>query len=283
MYLYFFQVVAGDTCARCRARLPSEESFLTHMARHHPTLPAPCVVCRQTLASEAEARLHARFHLRPAEDEQRCAICLRALTESEAGEGARACSACYARHAAPRPPQTADHDCRLCRRALGSPTRLQAHLIEHTFAGISAFTCYLCSAVFTSAAGLQRHLPEHAAAPKPFDCGRCGMKFFFRAELDNHAFVHLEEAEIAQRAFYEAYARGAASAWAALAPPESAPQAQAPASTPSMAEVKREPEIKEERNNDEYIEVSSPPPPIPPQASSPSPPPVVKQEKPDED
>ncbi|CAH0405359.1 unnamed protein product [Chilo suppressalis] len=278
------KVVAGDTCARCRARLPSEESFLTHMARHHPTLPAPCVVCRQTLASEAEARLHARFHLRPAEDEQRCAICLRALTESETGEGARACSSCYARHAAPHPPPPADHDCRLCRRTLGSPTRLQAHLIEHTFAGISAFTCYLCSAVFTSAAGLQRHLPEHAAAPKPFDCGRCGMKFFFRAELDNHAFVHLEEAEIAQRAFYEAYARGAASAWAALAPPEAVPQAaQIPPPVPPLAEVKREPDIKEERNTDEYIEVASPPPAPPPEVPNPSPPLVVKEEKPDED
>ncbi|XP_059051121.1 zinc finger protein 423 homolog isoform X1 [Achroia grisella] len=274
------KVVAGDTCARCRARLPSEESFLTHMARHHPALPAPCVVCRQTLASEAEARLHARFHLRPAEDEQRCAICLRALPEGESGEGARACSACYARHAAPRPPPPADHDCRLCRRALGSPTRLQAHLIEHTFAGIDTFTCYLCRAVFTSAVGLQRHLPEHADVPRPFDCGRCGLKFFFRAERDNHAFVHLEEAEIAQRAFYEAYARGAASAWAALAPPESSQ-----VTTPTTVEVKQEPEVKEERNNDEYIEVSSPPPaaPVPPPPVNESPPAVVKQEKPDDD
>lgn len=253
------------------------------MARHHPALPAPCVVCRQTLASEAEARLHARFHLRTSGDEKRCAICLRALPEGEAGgEGARACSSCYARHAAPtapRPPLPTEHDCRLCRRALGSPTRLQAHLIEHTFAGIGAFTCYLCSAVFTSASGLQRHLPEHAAAPRPYDCARCGLKFFFRAELDNHAFVHLEEAEIAQRAFYEAYARGAA--WAALAPQEPPP----PVSTPSQPvdpQIKNEPEIKEERNNDEYIEVASPPPPpLPP--AVPTPPPVVKQEKPDAD
>lgn len=248
------------------------------MARHHPALPAPCVVCRQTLASEAEARLHARFHLRPNEDEQRCAICLQALPENESGEGARACSTCYARHATPRPPPPADHDCKLCRRVLGSPTRLQAHLIEHTFAGIGAFTCYLCSAVFTSAAGLQRHLPEHATAPRPYDCGRCGHKFFFRAELDNHAFIHLEEAEIAQRAFYEAYARGAASAWAALAPTEPSPTI---SSAPPSSDMKREPEIKEERN-DEYIEVSSPPPPAPPPAA-PTPPPVVKQEKPDED
>ncbi|XP_041975177.1 zinc finger protein 423 homolog [Aricia agestis] len=273
------KVIAGDICARCRSRLPSEEAFLSHMARHHPTLPAPCVICRQTLASEGEARLHARFHLRPNEDEQRCAICLRALTDSEAGDGARACSSCYARHATPRPPPPADHDCRLCRRALGSPTRLQAHLIEHTFAGIGAFTCYLCSAMFTSAAGLQRHLPEHAAAPRPYDCNRCGLKFFFRAELDNHAFVHLEEAEIAQRAFYEAYARGAVSAWAALQPPEPPPQPPVPSPSQPEVPVKQEPEIKEERQ-DEYIEVSSPPPP---QETPPSPKPVVKQEKPDEE
>ncbi|CAH2050431.1 unnamed protein product, partial [Iphiclides podalirius] len=285
------KVIAGDTCSRCRARLPSEEAFLSHMARHHPALPAPCVVCRQTLASEAEARLHARFHLRPNEDEQRCAICLRPLAESEAGEGVRACTACYARHSTPRPPPIADNDCRLCRRSLGSPTRLQAHLIEHTFAGIGAFTCYLCSAVFTSAAGLQRHLPEHASAPRPYDCARCGAKFFFRAELDNHAFVHIEEAELAQRAFYEAYARGAASAWAALAPPpEPVPMSSVPGPVPPVSEVpvKTEPGIKEERNNDEYIEVSSPlpatapaSPPPPPQSDSPAA--VVKQEKPDED
>lgn len=282
---YADQVIAGDTCSRCRARLPSEEAFLGHMARHHPALPAPCVVCRQTLASEAEARLHARFHLRPNDDEQRCAICLRPLTKSEAGEGVRACASCYARHATPRPAPAADHDCRLCRRTLGSPTRLQAHLIEHTFAGIGAFTCYLCSAVFTSAAGLQRHLPEHAAAPRPYDCARCGLKFFFRAELDNHAFVHIEEAEIAQRAFYEAYARGAASAWAALAPPppDAAPMpsvsAPAPPPAPPPAAdhpVKMEPEIKEERIAEEYIEVSSPPAAAPSPAPSPAP---VKQER----
>ncbi|XP_026493706.2 zinc finger protein 423 [Vanessa tameamea] len=278
------KVIAGDTCSRCRSRLPTEEAFLNHMARHHPALPAPCVVCRQTLASEAEARLHARFHLRPTEDEQRCAICLRPLSETEAGEGARACTACYARHAAPRPTPSSEHDCRLCRRTLGSPTRLQAHLIEHTFAGIGAFTCYLCSAMFTSAAGLQRHLPEHAAAPRPYDCGRCGLKFFFRAELDNHAFVHLEEAEIAQRAFYEAYARGAATAWAALQPTDLALQSSA--STPAPVNdipIKQEPEVKEERN-DEYIEVSSPPPPVIQQSETmSSPPPIIKQEKNNED
>ncbi|CAF4792951.1 unnamed protein product [Pieris macdunnoughi] len=271
------KVVAGDTCARCRSRLPSEEAFLTHMARHHPTLPAPCIICRQTLASEPEARLHARFHLRPNEDEQRCAICLKTLSESEAGEGVRACSSCYARHAAPRPPPPSDNDCRLCRRALESPTRLQTHLIEHTFAGIGSFSCYLCSAVFTSAAGLQRHLPEHPAATRPYDCGRCGLKFFFRAELDNHALIHLEEAELAQRAFYEAYARGAASAWVALQSDTSPKTLSSPV---AEVQVKQESEVKEEKN-DEYIEVSSPPP-IPP-TSTESVSPIVKQEKPDEE
>ncbi|XP_050681264.1 zinc finger protein 423 homolog isoform X2 [Leptidea sinapis] len=276
------KVVAGDTCARCRSRLPSEDAFLTHMARHHPTLPAPCIICRQTLASEAEARLHARFHLRPSEDEQRCAICLTTLTESECGGGVRACSSCYARHSTPRPPPPTDSDCRLCRRSLESPTRLQTHLIEHTFAGIGSFSCYLCSAVFTSAAGLQRHLPEHPTASRPYDCGRCGLKFFFRAELDNHALIHLEEAELAQRAFYEAYARGAVTAWAAMQS-ETSPKPLPPGpSTTTELKVKQENEIKEEKN-DEYIEVSSPPPPpVDPEPSDPTKV-VVKQEKPEED
>ena len=35
-------------------------------------------------------------------------------------------------------------------------------------------------------------MPEHGAASRPYDCPRCGVKFFFRAELDNHAFLHLD-------------------------------------------------------------------------------------------
>lgn len=89
------------------------------------------------------------------------------------------------------------HECHLCRRLLATPLKLQAHLIEHTFAGCGSFTCYLCSAVFTAAQGLQQHMLEHGLAARPYDCSRCSLRFFFRAELDNHSYSHLEEDAVA--------------------------------------------------------------------------------------
>lgn len=78
-------------------------------------------------------------------------------------------------------------------QVLDSPSKLQCHLIEHTYEGSSHFTCYLCAAVFTGSHLLQRHMLEHGLDARPYDCTDCSQKFFFRAELDNHSFVHIWE------------------------------------------------------------------------------------------
>lgn len=31
---------------------------------------------------------------------------------------------------------------------------------------------------------------EHGENSKPYDCSRCTLKFFFRAELEHHSFMH---------------------------------------------------------------------------------------------
>lgn len=111
---------------------------------------------------------------------------------------------------------SAANECRLCRRQLSTPLQLQLHLIEHTFAGCASFTCYICSAVFTASRGLQvsylplrypvrshpaqvitwpfacfqAHMLEHGLSARPYDCSHCGLRFFFRAELDNHTLGH---------------------------------------------------------------------------------------------
>lgn len=80
------------------------------------------------------------------------------------------------------------------------------YVAEHTFAGCPTFTCYLCSAVFTAAHGLQSHMLEHGPAARPYDCPHCTQRFFFRAELDNHSFIHLdEEKEEARRKVCQRY------------------------------------------------------------------------------
>lgn len=86
--------------------------------------------------------------------------------------------------------ESSNLECRLCKQVFSSPTKLQVHLIEHNFYGMNQFTCYVCSSVFTAASGLQAHIIGHGLSRRPYECNQCQMKFFFRAELDNHRFIH---------------------------------------------------------------------------------------------
>ncbi|KAG8179036.1 hypothetical protein JTE90_016046 [Oedothorax gibbosus] len=83
------------------------------------------------------------------------------------------------------------HVCHICKKVFDSPAKLQCHLIEHTYEGSSSYRCYLCNASFTSSHLIQQHMLEHRLDARPYDCEHCPQKFFFRAELDNHAFIHL--------------------------------------------------------------------------------------------
>ena len=113
-----------------------------------------CIKCQMSFGSEEEIQSHVTSHLM--------------------NEGSR-------------------HECRLCSQThFDSPLKLQAHLIEHTFEGCSSFSCYMCSTVFTTANGLQQHMVEHGLHTRPYDCTHCHLKFFFRAELENHIVSHDE-------------------------------------------------------------------------------------------
>ncbi|XP_073994798.1 zinc finger protein Lobe isoform X2 [Rhodnius prolixus] len=58
------KVVHGTKCIQCKTNLTDEESFTAHLGQHGcSSLPAPCVICRQTLNTETEVMLHARLHL----------------------------------------------------------------------------------------------------------------------------------------------------------------------------------------------------------------------------
>ncbi|XP_049289716.1 zinc finger protein 423 homolog isoform X2 [Anopheles funestus] len=215
--------------------------------------PQQCICCRQTLNSEFEISLHAKFHTKsPDTNERTCALCLEPLP-SQPESSTKICDPCLKRHNFPskllsmnflkpsastslgqtptiagpthggivgpstvpiegRTPTSGGiqheqqpsggrdssssslYQCNLCKKPLPSSQKLQEHLIDHTFAGCEerGYVCYLCSAVFTSSAGLQAHLPvAHTnAAAKPYDCERCGVAYFFRAELEHHLIDH---------------------------------------------------------------------------------------------
>lgn len=111
-----------------------------------------CIKCQQTFGSEEQIQAHVATHLT---------------------EGARLeCHLCSTKH-------------------FDSPLKLQTHLIEHTFEGCPSFRCYICSTLFTTPNALQKHILSHGHNAAPYDCLHCKLKFFFRAELENHSYSHL--------------------------------------------------------------------------------------------
>jgi len=247
------KVVSGSMCTSCRLNVTSEEEYYIHMKQHcsstggnnGPTsgplaFPAGCIVCRQTLMTDIEIQMHARFHTRnyrSSDDsspvQQCCCLCLRPKSSSvnnnngvvkgpficddccniaKKGSGnnngdidnSYQCIKCQKSFSSEEQVQShvashlqnegSNHECHLCSNdhvTFDTPLRLQAHLIEHTFEGCSSFSCYMCSTVFTAATGLQQHMVmDHGLHSRPYDCSYCHLKFFFRAELDNHMVSH---------------------------------------------------------------------------------------------
>lgn len=370
------KVISGNCCTQCKATISNEEQFYSHLVQHSNNnngnntnansqkvksqiaLPSPCVICRQTLISDIEVRIHSQFHLRNTMQQPRdipCSICFKmvAVQNLLTSNGNYLCSDCFSLHSGQqqqlnifRCPEcqlyfdnntalehhikTAHHntytcikceatfdnerdvkihvtnhlmeegennECHLCRRLFSTPIKLQIHLIEHNFAGSSAFTCYLCSAVFTGAQGLLTHMvAEHGLGARPYDCSQCKSKFFFRSEVDNHSYTHingaarLTEADIAlmsPKAYYissigkyEAVKNGDAS----NPKPDAVKRKKKPAKTSkdfndkentlpetetdltgieeniTVVTVKEEPDYDEANKNSEYIEVVSPSP-----------------------
>ncbi|XP_062712786.1 zinc finger protein 423 homolog isoform X2 [Aedes albopictus] len=245
------KVGASGRCSHCSAALPDAHSFKIHLTQHHQTaatgstnsnntsnsninagssqeqdrFPIQCICCRQTLNSEFEISLHAKFHTKSNETNERtCALCLESLSSSQ---DTKICESCIKRHNFPSkmlsinnfikpslPPtpsvtQTQDDisshqqhvqqsqikstfKCNLCRKHISNAQKLQEHLIDHTFAGCEdrGYICYLCSSVFTSSAGLQNHIADHGPQAKPYDCNHCDEAFYFRAELEHHLIDH---------------------------------------------------------------------------------------------
>ncbi|KAJ6649422.1 Zinc finger protein [Pseudolycoriella hygida] len=197
------KVGPSGTCSRCLTALPDVATFKAHMSEHGPVeIPVQCICCRQTLNSEFEIGLHAKFHTKSSDNQENtCALCLDQLPSNT---DAKVCEKCFKRHnfsskfqnyqkpPDQHHPREIEYRCNICKTFVISAVKLQEHLIEHSFKGCEerGYSCYICSSVFTSVSGLQSHMGEHGSGAKPYDCNLCTEKYFFRAELENHMFEH---------------------------------------------------------------------------------------------
>nr|XP_045604601.1 uncharacterized protein LOC123762251 [Procambarus clarkii] len=173
--------------------------------RHSPSLRCPeCHIKLETI-EEAEAHAaahHQQHHQKPQQQQQQQQGFGRSLTSSSRTYQCIKCQESFASEAEIEAHVASHllhegsvHECHLCRATFDTPLRLQCHLIEHTFEGCGSFTCYMCSSVFTTASRLQQHMVEHGLSARPYDCHHCHQRFFFRAELENHALSHPEAAD----------------------------------------------------------------------------------------
>uniref|UniRef100_A0A1A9W9U1 C2H2-type domain-containing protein n=1 Tax=Glossina brevipalpis TaxID=37001 RepID=A0A1A9W9U1_9MUSC len=201
------KVGQSGKCSHCSKVLPDVAAFKAHLPEHNNEgqMPVQCICCRQTLHSEFEVGLHAKFHVKSSQvTENVCALCLEPITPGSPTE-AKVCEKCCRKHNLnnkfkqpenfERPSihrQYVENRCNLCKMILPHVQKLQEHLVEHTFAGCEdrGFNCYICSAVFTVPSGLLNHMNDHGLNARPYDCNLCPEKFFFRAELDHHLIDH---------------------------------------------------------------------------------------------
>ncbi|KRG00300.1 uncharacterized protein Dwil_GK22937 [Drosophila willistoni] len=224
------KVGQSGKCSHCSHQLEDVAAFRNHLTEHGSdgSLPLACICCRQTLHSEFELSLHAKFHTKSSAGTSRgslqepvCALCLEPLPPTgppiDGHIPAKLCEKCLRKHnlngkrnklsespsvnvapatataVAPNHSPFLENRCNLCKMILPHAQKLQEHLVEHTFAGTEqrGFNCYICSAVFTAPGGLLNHMSvEHGAHSRPYDCNLCPEKFYFRAELEHHQRGH---------------------------------------------------------------------------------------------
>ncbi|CAG9759410.1 unnamed protein product [Ceutorhynchus assimilis] len=190
------KIIESNMCVPCKTIILDEESFVKHQLKHSDNskstaklnliLPSICIVCGQTLQSDKEIELHAKFHLKFLSEQTRSKTCKSPFPEEIVPSNSETSTTDFRGTL----DATLELQCHLCKKSFSDKGQLQVHLIEHNFFGINQFSCYICSSVFTGAAGLQSHLSNHNLAEKPYQCSVCSAGFLFRAELDNHKYLH---------------------------------------------------------------------------------------------
>ncbi|XP_046549372.1 LOW QUALITY PROTEIN: zinc finger protein 423-like [Haliotis rubra] len=180
------------TCCVCLKSFDSKENLVsklntsgrTHtMSVSHVIMERPehtCEKCSQTFQTSAQLDAHKLTHKQTFQ----CIKCQESFaTEYE-----------IQMHVATHMIQEGNiHECKLCGKNFETPSKLQCHLIEHTYQG-DEMRCSICCNVYSSITDIQAHALQHGVGGRKYACNQCNLKFFFSAELENHLFSHQQAA-----------------------------------------------------------------------------------------
>ncbi|XP_055593054.1 zinc finger protein 423 homolog isoform X2 [Uranotaenia lowii] len=227
------KVGASGRCSHCPTILPDVHSFKSHLTQHQsPTagnsssnanssnstaseqqerFPIQCICCRQTLNSEFEISLHAKFHTKSTEtNEKTCALCLEPLAP---GQDTKICDHCLKRHNFPskllsinnfiKASTNTSHPSSL-KKSEDANTQSHQHHSEGYAQQIQqnqsppmgntySSKCNLCKKTLPDGHKLQEHLIDHTFAgceDRGYVCYLCSSVFTSSAGLQSHIAEH---------------------------------------------------------------------------------------------
>ncbi|XP_044742100.1 zinc finger protein 423 [Chrysoperla carnea] len=218
------KVVSGNCCTQCKATLSTDDQYYTHLIQHSTAagnsnnnnnsgqiaLPYPCVICRQTLISNIEVRMHAQFHIRnilstSSTNEFQCILCLKSLDKSKLISGGGAiCKDCFIQHSynlektlhqQSTMEEKQKFSCIRCQLNFDTELEIQNHITTHLNESTSnsqfQHECHLCRSKFSNSYKLQIHLIEHTFAGfGSFTCYLCSAVFTGAQGLHSHMLEH---------------------------------------------------------------------------------------------
>lgn len=212
------KIVSGNTCTQCKTVLSDEQCYYSHQLQHNTsstlsksnsqmTLPANCVICCQTLQTDIEVKLHAKFHLRHLfQKEFICTVCnkvydSRDICEKSNGTSVAVCKNCKSKNeveldflrAVQQPRQDAeDVNVRYNIHCVGTYDKNNGVIKANAaFEDVDSLKCRLCRSVLPSSSKLQIHLIEHNfMGIGQFRCYICSSVFTTAAGLQTHIIGH---------------------------------------------------------------------------------------------
>lgn len=215
------KIVSGNSCTQCKAVINDEQAFYSHQLQHSSatggnkaspqiSLPANCVICCQTLQTDVELKLHAKFHLRNyIQKDFMCGACNKIfdssgnlkITQGIDKSGGNIpmyfCKDCLGNSSngeklsSTKFKDVKQFACVQCTQVFDNEEDIQSHAQTHLMNDGNNLECHLCRNVLPTPLKLQAHLIEHNfIGIGQYTCYICSSVFTTATGLQSHIIGH---------------------------------------------------------------------------------------------